>query len=114
MRRLPNDRYFLGEKEAEGAPSRFDAYQAEVTERAALKYARWDAGGLESDPWEPGRPGFAQDRPDLDAGRVAEIFSLVRLGGVHLAYLERMRRAVVSARRRGSSGLCAATTRRRM
>ncbi len=95
LRRLPNDQFFLGEKEAEGASSRFDTYQADVTERAVLKYARWDSGGLELDAWEPGEPGFAQDRPDLDAERVAEIFSLVRLGGVHLAYLERMRRGIV-------------------
>jgi hypothetical protein len=94
LRRLPNDQFFLGEVEEEGGPSRFDAYQAEVTERAALKYARWDASGVELDAWEPGTFSFVQERPAVDAERVAEIFSLVRLGGVHLAYLESMRRSI--------------------
>ncbi len=95
LRRLPTDASFPGEADEEGGVSRFDAYQADVTERAALKYARWDGGGVELDAWEPGMPGLAQDRPAVDAGRVAEVFALARLGGLHLAYLERMRRAVV-------------------
>lgn len=95
LRRLPTDAAFLGEKEQEDAPSRFDAYQAAVTERAALKYARWDASGVDLDFWEPGMPGLAQDRPAVDTELVAEIFALTRLGGLHLAYVERMRRAIV-------------------
>ncbi|MCA3747624.1 MAG: hypothetical protein IN808_00585 [Rubrobacter sp.] len=87
LRRLPNDQFFLGEAKEEGCSRRFDPYQADVTERAAFKYACWDASGVELDAWEPGMPGFAQDRPAVDAERVADVFSLVHLGGVHLAYL---------------------------
>lgn len=96
LRRLPTDAAFPGEAEEEGAdPGRLDAYQAEVVERAALKYAHWDGGGVELDAWGSGMTGLAQDRPAVDAERVAEVFALARLGGLHLAYLERMRRAVV-------------------
>lgn len=95
LRRLPTDQFFLGEKEVEGAASRFDAYQAEVTERAVLKYAHWDASGVELVPWASGTPEVAQDIPDVDAERLAEVRSLVRLGSIHLAYLERMRRGIV-------------------
>jgi hypothetical protein len=95
LRRLPTDAAFLGEREEEGGLRRFDAYQAAVTERAALKYARWDASGVEIDAWEPGTLGFTQDRPAVDARRLAEIFSLLELGAVRLAYLERIRRSIV-------------------
>lgn len=95
LRRLPTDRCFLGEKEAEGSLRRFDRYQAAVTERLVLKYARWDASGVELEAWEPGTFGFAQDRPAVDAKRLAEIFSLLELGAVRLAYAEGLRRAVV-------------------
>ena len=95
LRRLPTDTAFQGERAEEGAASRFDAYQADVTERAVLKYARWDAGGVGLHAWEPGMPGLAQDRPAVDARRLAEVLALVRLGAVHLAYPERMRRAIV-------------------
>jgi len=96
LRRFPTDAAFQGEKAEEGGTRRrFDAFQADVTERAALKYARSDAGGVELDAWEPGMAGLAQDRPAVDAERLAEVLSLVRLGGVHLAYLESMRRAIV-------------------
>ena len=95
LRRLPTDTAFQGERAEEGAASRFDAFQADITERAALKYARWDGGGVGLDAWEPGIPGLAQDRPSVDAERLAEVLALVRLGGVHLAYPERMRRAIV-------------------
>ncbi|WP_047866603.1 hypothetical protein [Rubrobacter aplysinae] len=95
LRRLPTDQFFLGEKETESATSRLDAYQAEVTEHAVLKYANWDANGIELVPCESETSEFAQDIPDVDAERLAEVFSLVRLGGIHLAYLERMRRGIV-------------------
>ena len=95
LRRLPTDRCFLGEREEEGSLRRFDRYQAAVTERLVLKYARWDASGLDLEIWEPGTFGFAQDRPAVDARRLAEIFSLLELGAVRLAYAERLRRAVV-------------------
>lgn len=95
LRRLPTDTAFQGERTEEGAASRFDAYQADVTERAALKYARWDGGGVGLEAWEPGMDGLAQDRPAVDAQRLADVLVLVRLGGVHLAYPERMRRAIV-------------------
>lgn len=95
LRRLPTDAAFQGERAEEGEASRFDAYQADVTERAALKYARWNAEGVDLDAWEPGMPGLAQDRPAVDARRLAEVLALVRLGGVHLAYPEDMRRAIV-------------------
>ena len=95
LRRLPTDAAFFGEKEQEDGLGRFDAYQAAVTERAALKYARWDTSGVEIDAWEPAMPGLAQDIPAVDAERVAEVFALTRLGGLHLAYVERMRRAIV-------------------
>ena len=95
LRRLPTDVTFLGGREEEGSLRRFDAYQAAVTERAALKYARWDASGVEFEAWEPETFGFAQDRPTVDARRLAEIFSLLELGAVRLAYAERLRRAIV-------------------
>lgn len=95
LRRLPTDTEFQGERAEEGETSRFDAYQADVTERAALKYARWDAGGVDLAAWEPGLPGLSCARPGVDAERLAEVLALVRLGGVQLAYLERMRRTVV-------------------
>jgi hypothetical protein len=95
LRRLPNDQFFLGEIDEEGGLSCFDDYQADVTERAALKYARWDASGVKLNTWEPSRLGLSWARLAVDAGRVAEIFSLVRLGGMYLAYLERVRRAIV-------------------
>lgn len=94
LRRLPNDRFFLGEKEEEGGLSRFDPYQANVTERAALKHARWDDSGVEIYDWQPGLPGLAQDRPSIDAERVAEIFALVRLAGLQLAHVESLRKAI--------------------
>lgn len=95
LRRLPNDRFFLGEKEEESGPSSFDPYHADVAERAALKYARWDGGGVEINAWKPGLVGLAQDKPGIDAERLAEIFALVRLAGTQLAHVERLRRAVV-------------------
>lgn len=95
LRRLPTDVAFLGDREEEGSVRRFDAYQAAVTERAVLKYASWDASGVELEPWEPGMFGFALDRPTLDARRLAEIFSLLELGAVRMAYVERMRRGLV-------------------
>ncbi len=95
LRRLPTDAAFQGEKAEEGDTSRFDAFQADVTQRTVLKYARWDDSGVELDAWEPGMAGLTQDRPAVDAERLAEVFALTRLGGLHLAYLESMRRAIV-------------------
>ena len=95
LRRLPTDTAFQGERAEEGVASRFDAFQADVAERAVLKYARWDGGGVGLDAWEPGVPGLVQERPAVDAERLAEVLALVRLGGVHLAYPERLRRAIV-------------------
>lgn len=95
LRRLPTDTAFQGERAEEGAASRFDAYQADVTERAVLKYASWDECGVVLDAWEPGMLGLVQDRPAVDARRLAEVLTFVRLGAVHLAYPERMRRAIV-------------------
>ena len=95
LRRLPTDVVFLGGREQEGSLRSFDPYQADVTERAALKHARWDASEGELDAWKPGMSGFAQEKPTVDAERVAEIFSLAELGAVRLAYLERMRRSIV-------------------
>ncbi len=95
LRRLPTDVAFLGGREVEGDLRRFDPYQAAVTERLVLKYARWDTSGVEFEAWEPGTFGFAQDRPTVDARRLAEVRSLVELGAVRLAYAERMRRSIV-------------------
>ena len=95
LRRLPTDATFLGGRAEEGGVRRFDAYQAAVTERVVLKYARWDASGVELFAWEPEMSGFARDRPAIDARRLAEIFSLLELGAVRLAYAERMRRSIV-------------------
>ena len=95
LRRLPTDTAFQGERAKEGAASRFDVYQADVAERAVLKYALWDSGGVGLDTWEPGMPGLVQDRSAVDAQRLAEVLALVRLGAVHLAYPERMGRAIV-------------------
>jgi hypothetical protein len=95
LRRLPNDQYFLGERTEEAGLRRFDPYQAEVTERAALKYARWDASGMKLDAWEPGMEGLAQEMPAVDERRLAEILSLLQLGGAQLAYLEKIRRGIV-------------------
>ena len=77
LRRLPTDVAFLGDRDEEGGLRHFDAYQADVTERAVLKYARWDASGVELETWEPETFGFAQDRPTIDERRLAEIFSLL-------------------------------------
>lgn len=96
LRRLPNDRFFLGEQVGAGGPRRFDPFQADVTERAALKYARWDASGVDLEPGRrPGIESLAQERPSVDEGRAVDILSLVQLGAVWLAYLERMRRSIV-------------------
>lgn len=95
LRRLPTNVAFLGGREEEGSLRHFDTYQAAVTERLALKYARWDASGVDLEAWEPGTFGFAQDRPAVDERRLAEVRSLVELGAVRLAYAERMRRSIV-------------------
>jgi hypothetical protein len=92
---LPTNVAFLGGREEEGSLRHFDTYQAAVTERLALKYARWDASGVDLEAWEPGTFGFAQDRPAVDERRLAEVRSLVELGAVRLAYAERMRRSIV-------------------
>ena len=95
LRRLPNNQFFLGEREDENAPRRFDPYQANVAERAILRYATWDASGVEIEDWQPEVPGLAQDKPIVSVEDVAEIWALVQHAGVGLAHVDNMRKAVV-------------------
>lgn len=95
LRRLPNDQFFLGEREDENDPRRFDPYQANVAERAVLRYATWDARGVEIEDWQPELPGLVQDKPVVSVEDVAEIWALVQHAGVGLAHVDNMRKAVV-------------------
>lgn len=94
LRRLPQDGYFLGESRTEGGPRFFNPYLANVAERAALKYARWDAGGAELKPWQKGPSGFAHDAPSIDQDKLAEILVLERLAGPQFAQVENLRKTL--------------------
>lgn len=94
LRRLPQDGYSLGESRTEGGPRFFNPYLANVAERAALKYARWDAGGTELKPWRKGPSGFAHDVPSIDRDKLAEILVLERLAGPQFAHVENMRKTL--------------------
>jgi hypothetical protein len=95
LRRLPNDRFFQGERESEGAPSHFDPYQANVAERTALKYAAWDVSGVEIEGLHPGLAGLGRDRPAISLQEVAEILALVRHASIGLAHIDNMRKNVL-------------------
>ena len=92
LRRLPQDRFFLGEMQERGDMRFFDPYFANTTELAALKYAEWDTSGTEIKPW-PETLEFASDCPSLNDRSLAEVAGLEELG-VGLAYLYNMGRAV--------------------
>jgi hypothetical protein len=91
LRRLPQDQFFLGEKEQEGDLRTLYPYSANVTELAVLKYARWDMAGTKVEAWPSGPEGFPHDRPSLDRGKLAEIIGLAELMGTlaHLYDLEK-------------------------
>lgn len=92
LRRLPQDRFFLGEMQERDDMRFFDPYFANTTELAALKYAEWDTNGTEIKSW-PEALEFACDCPSLNDRRLAEVAGLEELG-VGLAYLYNMGRAV--------------------
>jgi hypothetical protein len=92
LRRLPQDRFFLGEMQEKGSMRFFDPYFANTTELAALKYAEWDTNGTVIESWSEALE-FACDRPSLNDRTLAELAGLEELG-VGLAYLYNMGRAV--------------------
>lgn len=84
----------MGERRTEGGPRFFNPYLANAAERAALKYARWDAGGAELKPWRKGPSGFAHDVPSIDRDKLAEILVLERLAGPQFAQVENLRKTL--------------------
>jgi hypothetical protein len=95
LRRLPNDRFLLGERQEEGGVRRFNPYHANVAECAALKYAQWDAAGVAIEDWSSELPGLAQDRPSIDAESIAEVLALIQHASVGLAHVDDLRKTVV-------------------
>ena len=95
LRRLPNDRFFLGEMEEEGSTKRFNPFQANVAERTILKHARRSADGVETEGWCPGLSGLAVDKPSVNAEVLAEVWALAQHAGVGLAHVDNMRKTVV-------------------
>lgn len=84
----------MGESRTEAGPRFFNPYLANVAERAALKYARWDAGDAELNPWRKGPPGFTHDAPSIDRDRLTHILVLERLAGPQFAHVENMRKTL--------------------